>query len=82
MELTYEAIRQDGIPPTVVISAPGLLRECSAIFAGAARRRTPETGVYFTQPPRRNPIARVWWFGGIPESEADCEVRAEKPPTK
>ena len=25
MELTYKAIRQDGIPPTVVISAPGLL---------------------------------------------------------
>ena len=25
MELTYKAIRQPGIPPTVVISAPGLL---------------------------------------------------------
>ena len=25
MELTYKAIRQGGIPPTVVISAPGLL---------------------------------------------------------
>ena len=25
MELTYKAIRQPGIPPTAVISAPGLL---------------------------------------------------------
>ena len=32
---------------------------CSAIFVGTARRRTPETGVYFTQPPRQNPAARV-----------------------
>lgn len=35
-----------------------------AIFAGRSRRRTPQTGVYFTQPPRRNPAARGCWFLG------------------
>ena len=35
-----------------------------------SRRRTPETGVYFTHPPRRNPIARVLVPGsGVPKQK-------------
>ena len=44
MELTYKAIRQDGIPPTVVISAPGILvgSGMDPVTSGASFMPNPE----------------------------------------
>ena len=42
-----------------------------------SHRRTPETGVYFTQPPRRNPIARVLVPGsGMPKHTKKRTLKA------
>ena len=57
--------------------------QCTSLVAcricWRSRRRTPETGVCFTQPPRRNPIARVLVPGSGTPKQKNALLKLKSP---